>query len=99
MWMHERFFCTVYEAVKAMLPAGLWFKGGKQRVHEKYVTMAELDVPAEEAMDAAQRKRLRAPMQADCLLYTSTSFDASSGRNKQIYRRCIECTKGIALHS
>ena len=67
MWMHERFFCTVYEAVKAMLPAGLWFKGGKQRVHEKYVTMAELDVPAEEAMDAAQRKRLRAPMQAEIL--------------------------------
>lgn len=25
MWMHERFFCTVYDAVKAMLPAGLWF--------------------------------------------------------------------------
>ena len=67
MWMHERFFCTVYEAVKAMLPAGLWFKAGKQRVHEKYVTMAELDVPAEEAMDAAQRKRLRAPMQAEIL--------------------------------
>ena len=26
LWMRERFFCTVYEAVKAMLPAGLWFK-------------------------------------------------------------------------
>lgn len=25
MWIHERFFCTVYDAVKAMLPAGLWF--------------------------------------------------------------------------
>ena len=52
MWMHERFFCTVYESVKAMLPAGLWFKGGKRRVSEKYVTMAELDVPAEEAAEA-----------------------------------------------
>jgi primosomal protein N' (replication factor Y) len=25
VWMRERFFCTVYEAVKAMLPAGLWY--------------------------------------------------------------------------
>ena len=38
LWMHERFFCTVYEAVKAMLPAGLWFKNGKRRVSDKYVT-------------------------------------------------------------
>lgn len=25
LWMRERYFCTVYEAVKAILPAGLWF--------------------------------------------------------------------------
>jgi len=25
VWMRERFFCTVYEAVRAMLPAGLWY--------------------------------------------------------------------------
>ena len=25
IWMRERFFCTAYEAVKAMLPAGLWY--------------------------------------------------------------------------
>ena len=25
LWMRERFFCTVYNAVKAMLPVGLWF--------------------------------------------------------------------------
>ena len=25
IWMRERFFCTVYDAVKAMLPAGLWY--------------------------------------------------------------------------
>ncbi len=25
LWMRERFFCTAYEAVKAMLPAGLWY--------------------------------------------------------------------------
>ena len=26
MWMHERFFCTVMDAVRAMLPAGLWYR-------------------------------------------------------------------------
>lgn len=26
VWMHDRFFCTVYDAVKAILPAGLWFR-------------------------------------------------------------------------
>jgi len=26
VWMRERWFCTVYDAVKAMLPAGLWYE-------------------------------------------------------------------------
>ncbi len=25
VWMHERYYCTVYDAMKAMLPAGLYF--------------------------------------------------------------------------
>lgn len=25
LWMREQYFCTVYEAVRVMLPAGLWF--------------------------------------------------------------------------
>lgn len=67
LWMHERFFCTVYEAVKAMLPAGLWYKNGKRRVSDKYVTMAALAVPAEEAAEAAEQKRRRAPQQSELL--------------------------------
>lgn len=67
LWMHERFFCTVYEAVKAMLPAGLWFKNGKRRVSDKYVTIAALAVPAEEAAEAAEQKRRRAPQQSELL--------------------------------
>lgn len=67
LWMHERFFCTVYEAVKAMLPAGLWFKNGKRRVSDKYVTMTALAVPAEEAAEAAEQKRRRAPQQSELL--------------------------------
>ena len=26
LWMRERYFCTVYEAARIMLPAGLWFE-------------------------------------------------------------------------
>ncbi len=26
LWMRGRFFCTVYDAVKAILPAGVWFR-------------------------------------------------------------------------
>ena len=26
LWMRERFFCTVMEAIKTILPAGLWYK-------------------------------------------------------------------------
>ena len=25
LWMREHYFCTVYDAMRAMLPAGLWF--------------------------------------------------------------------------
>ena len=33
LFMRERFFCTVYDAVKAILPAGLWFQAdGSRRV-------------------------------------------------------------------
>lgn len=26
VWMHDRFFCTVYDAVKAILPVGVWYQ-------------------------------------------------------------------------
>lgn len=67
MWMHERFFCTVYEAVKTMLPVGLWYKDGKKRVGEKTQDMISLAVPAEEAVETAARKSRRAPQQAELL--------------------------------
>ena len=25
LWMRERYFCTVYEAIRVLLPTGLWF--------------------------------------------------------------------------
>ena len=67
LWMRDRCFCTVYDAVRAMLPAGMWFKDGVRKTADKTVDMVELLLPAEEAYAAAQRKRLRAPQQAALL--------------------------------
>ncbi|MCL2343884.1 MAG: primosomal protein N' [Firmicutes bacterium] len=68
LWMRERFFCTVYSALKAMLPAGLWFDSrGVRRVGDKTVKMIELSVSAEEALALAEQKRKSAPMMAELL--------------------------------
>ena len=58
LFMRERFFCTVYDAVKSMLPAGLWLDdSGGTRVKDKTVEMARLAVPAEDAAAAAEARR------------------------------------------
>ena len=68
LFMRDRFFCTVYDAVKAMLPAGLWFdEDGRQRVNDKTVEMARLSVPSEDASAIADSKRRRSPQQANIL--------------------------------
>ena len=68
LFMRERFFCTVYSAIKAMLPAGLWFDGeGRRKIGDKTIEMARLCLPPEEASLIASRKRLRSPNQANLL--------------------------------
>mgnify|MGYP003206976435 CR=1 FL=1 len=41
VWMHDRFFCTIYDALHAILPAGVWY-----RVSTAYCTVPELDTAA-----------------------------------------------------
>ncbi len=41
VWMHDRFFCTIYDALHAILPAGVWY-----RVSTVYCTVPELDEAA-----------------------------------------------------
>jgi primosomal protein N' (replication factor Y) len=77
LWMSDRFYCTVYDAVKAMLPAGMWFKEGTKRVSDKTVSMAVLDIPAEEALILAAQKRRKAPQQATILELLSQIGSAS----------------------
>ena len=78
LWMRERFFCTVYEAVKAILPAGLWFTGdGKRRATDKQSEFARLEVSGEEALALAAQKGNRAKMQASVLRLLATVGVAS----------------------
>ena len=80
LFMRDRFFCTVYEAVKAILPAGLWFDdAGKRRVNDKTVEMARLAVDPEDAAAIAANKRRRSPQQAE-LLELLCSFEVLPSR-------------------
>lgn len=68
LFMRERFFCTVYDAVKAILPAGLWFDSeGNRRVKDKTVEYASLLIPGEDAALLAEQKRVKAPQQGNLL--------------------------------
>ena len=68
LFMRERFFCTVYDAVRAILPAGLWFdRAGRRRVSDKTVETIRLTVPAREALDVAEAMQKHAPAQARIL--------------------------------
>lgn len=68
LWMRERFFCTVYDAVKAILPAGLWFDDqGAPKVRDKRQDFVTLTISGEEALAVAQQKRRTAPQQAAML--------------------------------
>jgi primosomal protein N' (replication factor Y) len=77
LWMSDRFFCTVYDASKTMLPAGMWFKDGVKRLGDKTMTTAVLDIPAEEALIFAAQKKQRAPQQANILEILSQLGSAS----------------------
>lgn len=76
LFMRERYFCTVYDAARALLPAGLWLKeDGQRRVNDKTVEMARLAISPEDADVIAENKRRRSPMQAE-LLSSLCGFEA-----------------------
>ena len=68
LFMRERFFCTVYDAVHAMLPAGLWFdEEGRRRAKDKSQEMVCLLLAPEEAEALRDAKRMRSPAQSRIL--------------------------------
>ena len=83
-FIRDRFFCTVYDAVKAM-PPGLWFTdGGKRRVNDKTVEMVRLAIPSEDAAAIAESRRLRSPKQA-APLEMLCAFEAPPSRDLLTY--------------
>ena len=68
LFMRERFFCTVFDAIRAMLPAGLWFdEQGRRKASDKTIEVASLAISSEEAEALADAKRLRSPQQSALL--------------------------------
>ena len=48
LWMRQRYFCTLFEAVKTILPAGLWYRFYEVwRLADSDMTRAEADAKAE----------------------------------------------------
>lgn len=79
LWMHDRLFCTVYDAVRTILPAGFWFNAdGARKVNDKTCQMIRLAIDAEEAFTVAQQKRRKAPMQSSLLELLSTTGRVSA---------------------
>lgn len=95
LWMRERFFCTVWEAVKALLPAGLWYKNGRRRVTDKTVDMVSLAVPAEEALDDAARRRARAPQQAEILTVLASVGRVSVGELREFTGAPLQSVRAL----
>ena len=67
LWMSDRFFCTVFDALRSMLPAGMWFKDGVRRLGDKTERSVVLNVNSEEAIELAKHKQDNAPRQAAVL--------------------------------
>jgi len=67
LWMSDRFFCTVFDAFRAMLPAGMWPREGGARQGDKTISIAVLNVTGEEADELAAKKQRSAPKQAEVL--------------------------------
>lgn len=67
LWMSRRFFCTVFDAIRAMLPAGVWNRGDKAAMSEKTVKIVTLAIAPEDALVLAVSKKSRAPMQSAVL--------------------------------
>lgn len=79
-FMRERFFCTVFDALKAMLPVGMWFDSeGNRRVKDKTVEMVRLAIAAEDAAVIADNKKHRSPQQKN-LIELLCSFGALPSR-------------------
>ena len=85
LYMREHFFCTVYDAVRVLLPAGA-FTGsdGRRKVKDAMREIAVLNGSADEARAKAETLQRRAPQQAK-ILEVLADFETLSGRELLLY--------------
>ena len=86
MWMRQRYFCTLFEAVKAILPAGLWY-----RVREIWHLTAELDPAVAEAAASGIR---HGPKVLEALTAAKGSADLEDLR-AQVGPECTAALHGL----
>lgn len=100
LWMRERYFCTVYAAVKAMLPAGLFYTAREEYSLASGVTEAAL----EELRGASAQYRLlrflldRGGSASRAQLLQSRQFSAQALRGleeKGLIRRSTTLTRNV----
>ena len=71
-WIKVRFFCTVFDAVKAMLPAGLWFR-------EEHICSIADGIDKEKAYAAAENDPLAESL-LDCIYAGGGTADLNALR-------------------
>ena len=76
LWMRDRFFCTVYDAIHAMLPSGMWYRDSGKMVKSKTEAYLSLAIAPEDALVIAEQKKMRAPLQSSVLRLLSTIGEA-----------------------
>ena len=98
IWMRERFFCTVYDAVRAILPSGLWYTtDGKRKAGDKMMDFVRLNISAQDAQAMAVSKKIRAKMQSAVLEFMARVGEASledihalTGASRQSVKALVE---------
>ena len=85
LFMREHFFCTIYDAVRTMLPAGLFFdEDGKRRVKDAYREIAVLNISREEAAEFSIKTRKKAPQQSH-IMEVLADFRRLSSKDLLLY--------------
>ncbi len=52
-WLRERYFCTIYDGVKVLLPAGLWY-----RIRETYLLAVDRELALNSGLDQKESRVL-----------------------------------------
>lgn len=95
LWMRQRYFCTMYEAVKTILPAGLWY-----RLREVFTLTEGLDRAAAEDL-AGKMKHAEPVLDAVFAAGGSaelTQLKAVCGEDAEPTLRAL-CKKGVLSSS